>query len=85
MIKLPKSNENLSNKNNWSIENKNNKFELINNEKNIIIEKNLSNYISKEVNEEQINDLIKKTHTKKENLKETQETKLDNLINQEKN
>ena len=46
---------------------------------------NSSNYISKEVNEEQINDLIKKTHTTKENLKETQETKLDNLINQENN
>ena len=46
---------------------------------------NESNHISKEVNEEEINDLIYQNQNKKENLKETLKTKLDNLINKKNN
>ncbi len=50
---------------------------------------NSSNHISKEINEEQINDLVNKNQNikenLKENLKETLDTKIDKLINKENN
>ena len=70
VIKLPKSNENLSNKNNWSIENKNNKFEFINNEKNISNEKNLSKA-----------NIEKKEKEKKIDTKEIFNQIIDNIYN----